>query len=74
MSSPADLIQQPLNSLEQLTGRAPERPPLRPSCDPLTKAIDYSPKLSMVANRIVNRGWPGPLVFAATGLRSKQPS
>ncbi len=27
------------------------------------EALDYSPSLSMVASRLVNRGWPGPLVL-----------
>src|SRR5690606_34399968 len=27
------------------------------------EALDYSPNLSVVASRMVNRGWPGPLVL-----------
>jgi protein-tyrosine-phosphatase/tRNA A37 threonylcarbamoyladenosine synthetase subunit TsaC/SUA5/YrdC len=27
------------------------------------EALDYSPSLSLVASRMVNRGWPGPLVL-----------
>ncbi len=27
------------------------------------EALDYSPSLSVVASRMVNRGWPGPLVL-----------
>ena len=51
-----------VEQLVELSGRAPERPPcvfLRSA----QEAMDYSPKMSMVANRIVNRGWPGPLVL-----------
>ncbi len=50
-----------VEQLMQLPGRAPQRPPcifLRSSHE----ALDYSPTMSMVANRIINRGWPGPLV------------
>lgn len=45
-----------------LPGRAANRQPcifLRSACE----ANDYSPKMSIVARRIVNRGWPGPLVI-----------
>ncbi len=51
-----------VEQLMQLPGRAPQRPPcifLRSS----QEALDYSPTMSLVANRIVNRGWPGPLVI-----------
>ena len=51
-----------VEQLVELSGRAPDRPPcvfLRSA----QEAMDYSPKMSMVANRIVNRGWPGPLVL-----------
>jgi protein-tyrosine-phosphatase/tRNA A37 threonylcarbamoyladenosine synthetase subunit TsaC/SUA5/YrdC len=51
-----------VEQLMQLPGRAPQRPPcifLRSS----QESLDYSPKMSMVANRIVQRGWPGPLVL-----------
>ncbi len=51
-----------VEQLVQLAGRAPDRPPcvfLRSAHE----AMDYSPTMSMVANRIVNRGWPGPLVL-----------
>lgn len=48
--------------LMNLPGRAPHRNP----CVFLRSALeaqDYSPDLSLVANRIVHRGWPGPLVL-----------
>ncbi len=50
-----------VQQLMQLPGRAGDRSPclfLRSAHE----ALDYAPKMSMVANRIVNRGWPGPLV------------
>jgi protein-tyrosine-phosphatase/tRNA A37 threonylcarbamoyladenosine synthetase subunit TsaC/SUA5/YrdC len=51
-----------VEQLMQLPCRTPKRSPcvfLRSS----QEAADYSPDMSVVANRIVNRGWPGPLVL-----------
>ncbi len=35
------------------------------------EALDYSPSLSQVANRVVNRGWPGPLVLELPAIEEK---
>ncbi len=51
-----------VEQLMQLPGRALDRSPcvfLRSAHE----AIDYSPKMSMIASRIAHRGWPGPLVL-----------
>ncbi len=51
-----------VDQLVKLPGRAPERSPcifLRSAHE----ASDYSPKMSMIASRIAQRGWPGPLVL-----------
>ncbi len=51
-----------VSKLLQLKGRSAERTP----CIFLRSAhesSDYSPKMSMVAQRMVHRGWPGPLVL-----------
>jgi protein-tyrosine-phosphatase/tRNA A37 threonylcarbamoyladenosine synthetase subunit TsaC/SUA5/YrdC len=53
---------QSVQRLMQLPGRVQARNPcvfLRSAHE----AQDYSPSLSLVANRIVHRGWPGPLVL-----------
>lgn len=58
-----------VHQLMQLPGRAPERAPcvfLRSSAE----AIDYSPNMSMIASRIADRGWPGPLVLQLPAFHS----
>lgn len=43
-------------------GRCPDRAPCIFLRSP-EESLDYSPRLSRVARRIVSRGWPGPLVI-----------
>lgn len=66
-----------VEQLVALPARAPNRRPtifLRSG----QEAFDYSPKMSIVARRFANRGWPGPLVLelphcSRTGLAAQLP-